>query len=65
MWQEDGNHAQVAGSFLAACCTYYHIAGIDRTPTWRPKNVDQSLGDLCLREAKSLEKRVLAKQGKV
>lgn len=65
LWSKDGNHAQVPGSFLAACCTYFQIAGVDRTPTWRPAGVDKSLADLCLKEARALEKRVLIKRGKV
>lgn len=65
MWTEDGNHAQMPGSFLAACCVYFHLAGTEKLPTWRPAKVDKSLADMCVNEARMLEKRVLAKQGKV
>ena len=65
MYTVDGNHALITGSYLAACCVYFHLAGTDKTPTWRPKNVDKAVGDLCLSEARALEKRVLAKNGKV
>lgn len=65
LWSADGNHAQVPGSFLAACCVYFHVAGTDRTPTWKPDRVDAGLASLCLSEARMLEKRVLAKRGKV
>jgi hypothetical protein len=64
-YTSDGNHAQMLGSYLAACCVYFHIAGTDRTPTWRPKRIDKEVADLCLIEARSLEKRVLAKRGRV
>lgn len=65
LWAPDGNHAQVPGSFLAAACVYFHIAGVDRTPTWHPDRMDSNLAGLCLSEARLLERRVLAKKGKV
>jgi hypothetical protein len=65
MYSDDGNHALVTGSFLAACCVYFQLAGTDRMPSWRPPNVGKLMGDLCVREAKSLEARVIAKHGKV
>jgi hypothetical protein len=65
MWQPDGNHAMITGSYLAACCVYFQLVGTDHTPTWRPQGVDKGLGDLCMSEARVLEKRVLAKKGRV
>ena len=65
LWNPDGNHATMEGSYLAACCTYFHIAGTLRNPKWIPEDVDPAFAKLCVSEAKMLETRVLAKNGRV
>ncbi len=43
-WQADGNHASVAGSYLAAVTLYYWIVESHRTdPTWAPKGISYDL----------------------
>lgn len=52
LWSGDGNHAVTNGSFIAAACTYYQIAGRDQTPTFIPEGVDPSFATLALDQAK-------------
>jgi len=34
LWDPDGNHASLTGTFLASYVFYYYIAGENHTPTW-------------------------------
>jgi hypothetical protein len=40
MWQADGNHAALSGSFLAACTIAYWIAGPGATLTFAPQGLE-------------------------
>jgi hypothetical protein len=55
IWSADGNHATSNGSYIAAACTYYQIAGRNRTPTFVPNGVDPSFASFALAEAKRIE----------
>lgn len=54
LWSPDGNHAQPGGSFIAASCLYFQIAGVDRTPTYVPRGVPASLAARVLAESRKL-----------
>ncbi len=60
LWQADGNRATPDGSFVAAACVYFHIAGVDRVPSWRPGGMDRRFCDLALGEARRVERKTLA-----
>ena len=44
MWQPDGNHAALAGSYLAACVIAKGIAGRSAQLRWVPKGIDSQIG---------------------
>ena len=40
LWANDGNHANIKGSFLSACTIYRYLTGeLDNNPTWQPSGV--------------------------
>lgn len=43
LWSQDGNHASVAGTYLAACGLYYSVFGDDRDPKWHPQGLKESV----------------------
>ena len=56
MWAGDGNHAQLAGSYLAALTIYFTVLGSKRTPTWRPVGIDAPTQSMFLECAKQAAK---------
>ena len=42
LWDPDGNHASLTGTFLASYVFYYYIAGENHTPTWVAPGVPAS-----------------------
>lgn len=43
-WQQDGNHASVAGTYLASLTLYYWISGQNKKdPSWAPKGISYDL----------------------
>ncbi len=47
LWQADGNHANVKGSFLSACAIYRYLTGdLNDRPNWRPSGVSQKESDI-------------------
>lgn len=64
IWSADGNHATPNGSYIAAACTYYQIAGRSGTPTFVPNGVDPSFAPLALAEAKRSETAALRSQNR-
>ena len=44
LWQADGNHASLLGSFLAACTIASHVApNPPRPPAWKPAAIDSDV----------------------
>lgn len=42
LWNADGNHANLKGSFLSACTIYRYLTGeLTKNPTWIPPGVNQ------------------------
>ncbi len=42
LWQGDGNHANLKGSFLSACAIYRYLTeDLNARPNWRPSGVSQ------------------------
>lgn len=55
LWQGDGNHATLLGSFVAACTIAAHIApNAPKSPSWRPSSVDVRTADQIKRIAREI-----------
>lgn len=57
LYNPDGNHALVAGSYVAAATTYFHIAGTKATPKWWPNTLSAQVAQICLAESRRIESR--------
>jgi hypothetical protein len=55
LWTPDGNHATPAGSYVAASCVYFHIAGTRGTPTYRPRGIEAAFAQLALAASRQVE----------
>lgn len=55
LWNPDGNHALVAGSYLAAATVYFHIAGTKGSPKWWPSTLSPQVAQTCLAESRKTE----------
>ncbi|RYG23486.1 hypothetical protein EON82_13840 [bacterium] len=52
LWTGDGNHAVPNGSYLAAACVYYALAGTKSEPSFRPSGVDAAMAKAALAVAR-------------
>lgn len=52
LWTADGNHADPAGSFLAAACVYFRLAGDAQAPGHRPPGIDPDFAKAALATAR-------------
>lgn len=64
LWAEDGNHAKPLGSYLAACCVYFRIAGVKGTPTYVPAGLVKAEAQSVLEQCRAFEAAWLAKDGR-
>ncbi|MCB8932369.1 MAG: hypothetical protein M9921_09025 [Fimbriimonadaceae bacterium] len=56
LWSPDGNHALPLGSYLAACCVYFRLAGVQRTPAYVPAGLDAQKARTVLERCRAQEK---------
>lgn len=61
LWSGDGNHAKPLGSYLAACCLYFRLAGVDRTPAYVPPGIPAGEARFVLERCREFEKSLIAK----
>ena len=57
LWEPDGNHASVTGTFLASYVFYYYLVGDKRTPKWVMPGVDTHKVPMIQAAAKSAASR--------
>ena len=63
LWAEDGNHAKPLGSYLAACCVYFRLAGVDATPTYVPSGLTKADALSVLEQCRTFERELQVKEG--
>jgi hypothetical protein len=54
LWEGDGNHASLPGSFFASCTIAAYLSPNGKTPSWRPPRVDAKLAATMNRIAKQM-----------
>ena len=62
LWVADGNHATPEGSFIAAACVYFRIAGTSRAPIYRPTVVSAAFANRALTAARAIERKAPARK---